>query len=359
MRVLALADDTTGALEVGAHLASAGIETLVLTPPTPDELPAVPGLVLDLQMRHTSASEAEAATERAAHTAQALDARVFLKTDSTLRGHIAAAFRALLRVWPNMPLIYVPAYPAMGRTVAGGVLYVHGRPLAETEFARDPLAPARESSILRLLDQPVQIAASPEELRCLLEADRTGIIVCDGLSEEDVAGAAAIAVRFPHVAAGAGGFAKHWARAIEGGTGGAAHRTPPGSWLVVNGSTHPVSRRQMDVAKAAGLEFAALAPPVGYAGSPREIVTRLAAETRRAVDACSPGVLIVFGGDTTFAILGELGIERIRSDGELLPGVPLSWIEYRGRSIALVTKAGGFGNDAVLLAIRERLKEHA
>ncbi len=357
MRVLALADDTTGALEVGAHLASARIETLVLMPTT-RELPDVPGLVLDLQTRHRNASHAEAVTERAARAA-ALDTRVFLKTDSTLRGNIAAEFRALLRVWPDRPLVYVPAYPAMGRTVVGGVLYVHGRPLAATEFALDPLAPARESSIVRLLDQPATVAASAEELRRLLEAGETGIILCDGVSEEDVAAAATIAARFRHVAAGAGGFAKHWAHAIGGGTYAFACRVPSGPWLVVNGSTHPASLRQIDVAKASGLQFDVLAPPPGYAGSPQQIVERLAAETRRAVDACAPGVLIVFGGDTTFAILGELGVDRIRPAGELLPGVPFSSMGYRGRSLALVTKAGSFGNDAVLLAIRERLKEHA
>lgn len=359
MRVLALADDTTGALEVGANLAAAGIETLVLASPALDQLPGAPGLVVDLHVRHVSADEAEAITERVARLALALDACVFLKTDSTLRGNIAAQFRALLRVWPHTPLVYVPAYPDMGRTVVGGMLYVYGRPLAETEFARDPLAPARESSILRVLEQPAETAGSAEELRRLLEAGRTGIIVCDAVSEEEVAGAAAIAARFPHLAAGPGGFARYWARAIGGGGGRACvFPAPSGPWLVVNGSTHAASRRQIDVARAAGLRWTVLAPPPGCSASPREVVARLAAETRRNVDACAPGVLIVFGGDTTFAILGELGVDRIQPAGELLPGIPLSSIEYRGRAIAMVTKAGGFGNDAVLLAIRERLREH-
>src|SRR5512138_683535 len=142
MRILAIADDTTGALEVGGQLALSGVKALVTTSKGLGVSGAA--VVVDAQTRHMPAARAEATVAGLATVAQqASTPYLYKKTDSTLRGNIAVEFRALLNEFAGRPLIYVPAYPKMGRIVRKGELLVDGRPLAETPMARDPLNPVR------------------------------------------------------------------------------------------------------------------------------------------------------------------------------------------------------------------------
>jgi uncharacterized protein YgbK (DUF1537 family) len=65
--------------------------------------------------------------------------------------------------------------------------------------------------------------------------------------------------------------------------------------------------------------------------------------------------LIVFGGDTAFAILRALQCPMLRPLGEIVPGVPLSLVRYRGRDLIIMTKAGGFGPVDILATMRSLL----
>src|SRR5580700_2056876 len=118
MEVLALADDLTGALETGAKFAAHGIEALVA------EAGPCRVLVVNTETRHLSPGEAAGRIVRAA--AANPSRLIYKKTDSTLRGNIGAELGALLEVRRDSPLLYVPAYPEMGRVVKQGHLYVHG-----------------------------------------------------------------------------------------------------------------------------------------------------------------------------------------------------------------------------------------
>jgi uncharacterized protein YgbK (DUF1537 family) len=171
MQVLAIADDTTGALEVGAKLAGLGVRTLVTT--LLAGWPDAPALVVDTQSRQLEPAQAR---ERVAAVAMAArEAGVpylYKKTDSTLRGNIASEFEALMDVFPDRRLVWVPAYPAMGRVLINGELYVDGVPLGQT-------------------------ASAPGAVK-----------VCDGQSDDDLRAVAAALARDvkPSIAAGAAGF---------------------------------------------------------------------------------------------------------------------------------------------------------
>jgi uncharacterized protein YgbK (DUF1537 family) len=62
--------------------------------------------------------------------------------------------------------------------------------------------------------------------------------------------------------------------------------------------------------------------------------------------------IIVFGGDTAFSVLRAMNIEMVEPLGEVLPGVPVALLP-KGRT--LITKAGGFGDPALLFQLHERL----
>src|SRR4051794_25466561 len=127
--ILALADDLTGALEIGAKFAAAGIPATVSTALAWDR--STPVSVIDTETRHLPAAEAAAIIGRLARVADNVRL-LFKKTDSTLRGNIGAELDALAAVFPASRVVYVPAYPRMGRTVRDGTLLVNGVPVHET-----------------------------------------------------------------------------------------------------------------------------------------------------------------------------------------------------------------------------------
>lgn len=370
MQILALADDATGALEVGARFAASGVSTAVAIDAEPEwgRLESYTAVVVDAATRHLP-SEAAAARLRSLATAAKERGipHIYKKTDSTLRGPIPAEFDALLEVWPERGLIYAPAYPAMGRQVIGGELFVDGLPVHQTAFAQDPLNASRESSIPRLLERGcrarLQAARSAEQMRALLEGGIAGaILVCDGREDADLEAIAEVLSSGapPYLAAGAGGFAGYWVRALPVGRTATRARPAARRWLVVNGSLHPRSQQQIETCGLPRISpadrfppshsWAVLATASEPLGAPLEVAARLGAETRRIVERDAVEGLVVFGGDTARAVAEALEERIVEPCGELLPGIPIARLLRRG--LALASKAGGFGPPDVIARIR-------
>jgi D-threonate/D-erythronate kinase len=355
VKFLALADDATGALETGARLVEAGLEARVRFEPGFDSG------VIDTETRHLPAELAgERIREIAALARKAGVVSIFKKTDSTLRGNIAAEFRALLDVWPELRIVYAPAYPALGRTVRNGELFVNGWPLRETAFANDPLNPAPDGSI-----------------RALLGDLNDRVDLWDGEIDQHLADAAAAAAacQSPCIVAGTAAMASAWAACFAGGAPRTRRPVPViESCLVVNGSLHPASREQLAVSgmvtvahsvdedpEAVGMTLATLVAIEGWAAlcasetrsaDPLAVAAHAARAVAHACCMAEPDCLMVFGGDTVFAILRELGITEAVPHAEILPGVPASTIA--GPRL-LVTKAGGFGGPDALARLRSIL----
>lgn len=76
-----------------------------------------------------------AAERRSAVTSRAV--RYVLRGDSTLRGHVFAEVDAVAVA--GSVTLFVPAFPAGGRVTRGGVQYLDGLPVVDTEYARDPV----------------------------------------------------------------------------------------------------------------------------------------------------------------------------------------------------------------------------
>ena len=100
MCILALADDMTGALEVGAKFSAAGIRTIISTKPVFANSAHV--VVLDTETRHASPEEAAAEVQRfVLEWGGGLPRLIYKKTDSTLRGNIPAELRALASAYQS------------------------------------------------------------------------------------------------------------------------------------------------------------------------------------------------------------------------------------------------------------------
>src|SRR3954462_3144661 len=174
-QILVLADDLTGALESGAAFARRGIESTVTL--LKADWSGKPVLVIDTETRHLAEEEAR---RRVAEIGKNLPARlVYKKTDSTLRGNIRAELHALSLLGP---VLYVPAYPQLGRTLKAGCLHVYGVPVEKTVFATDPLHPVRNGNIAALLAGTSGISICEESTEAGIEAAARGWIKAGGIA---------------------------------------------------------------------------------------------------------------------------------------------------------------------------------
>ena len=82
---------------------------------------------------------------------------IFKKTDSVLRGHVAAELQALMRVTGKQKALLIPQNPSKGRIVKDGIYYINGTPLDQTSFAYDPEFPAKTSEAKKLLKRSAEV----------------------------------------------------------------------------------------------------------------------------------------------------------------------------------------------------------
>jgi len=141
-RWLILADDLSGAADAGAPFARRGLRAEVRwvgssPAASVDDLDVIS---FDTDSRRLDAAAAAACQHKAAQRLLAPGMGLFKKIDSTLRGQPGAEIAALHAVLSGRTqpvsrtrIILAPANPAMGRTTRDGRVYVHGRPLEDTE----------------------------------------------------------------------------------------------------------------------------------------------------------------------------------------------------------------------------------
>src|SRR5215212_4460698 len=176
MLIAVIADDLTGAADTGVQFVHAGYRTAVffrVTQKLADDLDAV---AFDTDSRTMPAGFAAKRVLDAAHVSRGARI-VYKKLDSTLRGNIAAELAAVLNAARRDPAVVAPAFPAAGRTTAGGTQFVHGVPVDETEMRNDPRTPVLEAHVPTLLAQAfpsvgalsAEDLADPERVRRALE----------------------------------------------------------------------------------------------------------------------------------------------------------------------------------------------
>jgi uncharacterized protein YgbK (DUF1537 family) len=292
-------------------------------------------LVIDTETRHIPAEEAAARTKRATGLARSRCVPlVYKKTDSTLRGNIGAEFRAIQEVFPHARIVYAPAYPDLGRRVKDGQLFVHGKPVHETGFANDLLSPVRDCRIRNVIGDVQALILDGE---CNGDIDAAARMILEAVPPRICAGPAALA----------GSLAQ-----LIGSPAGRIEFPPVSRCLVVNGSMHPASIQQMNVAKEHGIfddHWKALGETMDGSGSERALL--VGEYVRRILSSEDFDAVIVFGGDTAFGIHRALGSAPFEAIGEIAPGVAVS----RSDDLLWITKAGGFGAPDILATIRRRL----
>jgi acetyltransferase len=362
-RILVLADDLTGAMDAAGPFASRGLTTRVVVQPAgldPSVLAGVRVVSVNTASRHLPAARA---AEQVLAACAALQASrfelVIKKVDSTLRGNVVAETLAALQGCARPRALVATAFPAQGRTVHAGVVHVHGRPLAQTAFARDALSPALAAPL------PEAFAGQPVE-------------VLDGHAdtELDAAAAQGLAQAARCLLVGSAGLTGALARALGEPGGAVSEPHCRGRVLYVVGSRAEAAREQCQTLVRAGAVV--LDAPAGHwHGTPppggdlvllattadparpddaQAVAGRLARAALALAGSPDVGAVVATGGDTALALLSAAGVASVEVGGELMPGIAFARLPLAGGARWLVTKAGGFGDGDALAAIGRRLR---
>ena len=402
----AIADDFTGATDLANTLRQQGMRaTQVIGVPQPDDPPPdAEAVVVALKSRTAPVAEAVAQSLAALDWLLAQGARQIVfkycsTFDSTPQGNIGPVADALLdRLGEDLAII-CPAFPANGRTIYQGYLFVGAQLLSESPMKDHPLTPMRDASLLRLMGaqtaRPVALAAhhvvaqGSEALAAKFEAlrrDGAGYAVVDALTEADLFAIGAACAGRGLITGGSGiamGLPENFHRqGLSGAPSPVPERPSTGAAVALAGSCSEATRAQIawaearwpvhkldpdalaagkaEVAKAVDWAAERLGdhPILIYASADPAEVAAVQERYGRAragamIEAAFGRIaqllvargakrLIVAGGETSGAVVSALGVRTLEIGAEIAPGVP--WTLSRSEpAVALALKSGNFG----------------
>lgn len=411
----AIADDFTGASDLANTLAKGGMATTQFVGVPKRDAPAdCEAGVVALKTRSVAPEDAVRQSLEAADWLKAQGCEQFLfkycsTFDSTPKGNIGPVAEALLdRLGADLAVV-CPVFPATGRRLFMGHLFVGDKLLSESGMERHPLTPMTDPNIRRWLSLQTKgdvglipldtVRAGPAALAAAFEAERrkgVRLVVTDAVADSDLMALGAALAGHRLVTGGSGialGLPENFRRAGKLAGKSKAGAVAKGPAVVLSGSCSTASQRQvaaylkshpglaLDPAKlmdgsmsvddaAAWVAAQNGAVPIVYSTADpasvasaqqdfgREAVAGkvehfFAGLVRRLVDG---GVrrVVVGGGETSGAVVEALGVTSLGIGEEIDPGVPALVAERNG-PLGLALKSGNFGADDFFEKAVERI----
>jgi uncharacterized protein YgbK (DUF1537 family) len=401
-----IADDFTGATDLANTLVGQGMRAVQVigVPDAKIDIGEAEAVVVALKSRTNPVPEAVAQSVEALRWLIDNGARqVFFKYcstfDSTDQGNIGPVADALLEVLGSDFTIACPAFPANGRTIYQGHLFVGDELLSDSAMKDHPLTPMRDANLVSVLGRQTEstvglvpfatvskggdaIAAAYDDLK----GDGVRYAIVDALNDDDLLAIGEASRELALITGGSGvalGLAENFRRAgLLGEKAISALPAPRGRRAVLSGSCSVATRGQVAAAQniwpvfkldplaldnGSGIAAKALAwaanqdpatPVLIYSSAdPQEVGKiqhalgrdRAGAMVEKAFGQIAKGLveggvrqLIVAGGETSGAVIQALGVAALRIGPEIDPGVP--WTETLDEpTLALALKSGNFG----------------
>jgi uncharacterized protein YgbK (DUF1537 family) len=404
-----IADDYTGASDLANTLTRCGLRTVqTIGVPSDDlKLPEIDAVVVSLKSRSIAAEGAVAKSLAAekwmrGRGAQHVLFKICSTFDSTDAGNIGPVMDALRVESGDAIVLVTPAFPATGRTVYQGNLFVGAVPLNESPLKDHPLNPMHDSNLVRVLARQSKARIGLVDLATVargadaargrlaeLAKQGVGAAIVDAVFDRDLETIGAVAIG-QKLSVGASGIGLGLARAlIASGRVGASSASDSGkavggSAACLAGSCSQATLNQIAKAEQimpvlhldpnkviAGADETrrALAwakerigngPILIASSSTPDQVTAL--QARHGRDAAGHAIeqamadlaeglvqsgvrrLVVAGGETSGAAVDRLGIPGFLVGAEIAPGVPvLRAVGAREGEMLLALKSGNFG----------------
>lgn len=404
----AVADDLTGATDLSLMLARNGMRTVqhIGVPGHDVDFGSADAVVVALKSRTAPSASAvslsvEAASALLAQGATQLLFKYCSTFDSTDLGNIGPVADALLELTGAPIAVACPAFPAAGRSIYQGHLFVGDLLLSDSPMKDHPLTPMRDSNLVRVLQQQSRfkvglvpwrtVSAGVEAVRSALDvakADGFRLMISDAVRDEDLRVLGRALAGAPLITGGSGismGLPDNFraAHQMDAAQLAARMQPPRGSTVILAGSCSSATRSQIDTAIGAGfpalkvnpLDLVSGAQSAGSianwimskpSGRPAiafssdepnrvkdtqerlgkeragALVERLLADVSVILRSNGYSRFIIAGGETSGAIVEALGVRLLEIGPEIAPGVP--WTLSGGAEpLALALKSGNFG----------------
>lgn len=398
-----IADDFTGASDLANTLAKGGMATVQFAgiPQRPDA-PACEAGVVALKTRSIAAADAVRQSLAALDWLRGQGCRQFLfkycsTFDSTPHGNIGPVAEALADALDAPVVSVCPVFPATGRTLFMGHLFVQGRLLNESGMAHHPLNPMTDPDLCRWLRRQTQgeVGLVPytivREGAAAISAAMTAeagagrrLVVIDAVADANLLAIGRAIAEHKLVTGGSGialGLPDNFRNAGLLADTGSGFEPISGPGVVLSGSCSSASNAQvahhlqthpglavaaselmdgqltvnvaLDFAQAHSGEnpiiYSTAEPAAVQAMQNRygraavaERIERFFAELSVRLVADGITRLVIGGGETSGAVVTALGLEYLHVGAEIDPGVPALATE-RPRPLRLALKSGNFG----------------
>ncbi len=400
-----IADDFTGAGDIANTLARGGMRSrLFVGIPASDADADGEAGVIALKSRSVPVAEAVEESLQALVWLRARGCRQFMfkycsTFDSTPEGNIGPVAEALADALGAAGVVVCPAFPANGRSVYQGHLFVNDHLLSESGMQNHPLTPMTDPDLRRWLQLQSKarvghvghavVNAGAEAVKSALQdagARNEALVVVDAISEADlltIGTAIAGAALFTGGSGVALGIPENFRRAGLIGTNAEEPSPVSGRALILSGSCSHATQGQVsryaedhpahciDVAALlegepvednafAFIESHSDAIPLIYSTADGDKVTALQEKYGRdcvaelteklfgnlARRSLAVGVkrLVAAGGETSGAVIQALDLTSLRIGPEIAPGVPVLYADVAGEPLAITLKSGNFGD---------------
>jgi uncharacterized protein YgbK (DUF1537 family) len=178
-----IADDLTGAAELGAVGLRHGLSAEVITKGKPSGETKL--VCVDTDSRSLPAKEAARRVTAAVKILQQAGVEwIYKKVDSVLRGQVTAEVEAMMLQLGVERALLAPANPSLGRTIRGGKYFIRGKLIHKTDFVHDPQFPRNSAKVVELLKMPQVHSITVSTLQDVLPEE--GIIIAEATSSADV-----------------------------------------------------------------------------------------------------------------------------------------------------------------------------
>jgi len=374
--IAVIADDFTGAAEVGGIGLQYGLKVLIETEVTGSGDADL--LIIAADTRSMSPDDSIAKIDEITQKLLLLNPDfIYKKLDSVLRGNVYEELISQQKAEGKSRILIIPANPHFKRLVKDGVYYVDGTPLAKTSFAFDPEFPLKSSRVKDILGSDPELISA---LNLGEELPNAGFIVGNVESEKDLSSWAELLDDQTVYGGGAGFFEAILKKNYESRRADVEFNSSEEHHsLFIFGSTFPKTFELFKKMKMAGMMFINLSEDyfklsdkdpaaiqemaenvASWLGQERKVVITTIF-TSSKVPSISPdrirkeiGLLVkkifelakiqelyIEGGATAAQIFQKLEITSLRPVGELDYGIiEMEVDDYPG--LCLVTKPGSY-----------------
>lgn len=192
MNIFVIADDFTGAGDVGIQLKKYGLNVKAYMDvfDFDIELKKNSVSVIDTDTRNKNKEYAKEKIKKLMNSIKnkKID-KFYKKIDSTLRGNLKEEIEVIAEsIAQNEKICIIAAFPKVGRKTINGVHYVNEVPVSESEFSKDPLSPVKNDKFYEIFEKSkmINLKAIRNNLEETLLKTNEKIIIFDAETENDL-----------------------------------------------------------------------------------------------------------------------------------------------------------------------------